>query len=57
MIENYINYIQGNPKLIQTVDEIAVEDTGTTWHYLNLNLPGDNKKLAINPLPIRMPNG
>ena len=49
----YINYIQYNPKLVQ---ELAVVDTGTTGHYLTLDLPCDNKQLAISPLPIRMPN-
>ena len=48
---NYINYIQCNNKLVQIVDELAVSDTGTKGHYLT------QKKLAINPLPIRMPNG
>ena len=57
MSENYINFIQSNPKLVQTVDGLAVEDTGTTVHYLTPNLPCDNKKLAINLLPTRMPNG
>ena len=55
--ENYIHYIQYNPKLVQTVDELAVEDTGTTGHYLTLDSPCDNKQLAINPLHIGMPNG
>ena len=27
---NYINYINYNTKLVQTVDELAVTDTGTT---------------------------
>ena len=30
--ENYINYIQSNPKLVRNVDEIAVAYTGTTGH-------------------------
>ena len=55
--ENYINYIKSNPKLVQTVDELAVSDTGMTGNYLTLNLTCDNKQLAISPLPIRMPNG
>ena len=57
MNENHINYIQSNPKLVQTVDELSVADTGTTGHYMTLDLPCDNKQLAVNPLPIRMPNG
>ena len=52
-----MNYIQYNPKLLQTVDDLAVSDTGTTVHYLTLDLPCDNKKQAIHPLPIQIPNG
>ena len=55
--ENYINYIQSNPKLVQTVDELAVSDMGTTGHYLTLDSPCGNKQLTINPITIRMPNG
>ena len=55
--KHYIHYIQSNPNLEQTVDELAAEDTGTIGHYLTLDSPCDNKQLAINPLPIRMPNG
>ena len=33
-----------------------MKDTGTTGHDLNLDLPCDNKKLAVNPLPICMPS-
>ena len=57
MNENYINYINSNPKLVQTVDDLALVDTGSTGHYLNLNSPCDNKKLAVNPLLIQIPNG
>ena len=39
------------------MDEIAVAYTGTTGHYMTLDLSCDNKQLAVNPLPIRMPNG
>ena len=42
--ENYINYIQSNPKLVLTKDELAVVDTGTTGHYLTLDLPFSNKQ-------------
>ena len=38
------------------MDELAVAGTGTAGHYLTLDLPCNNKKLAIIPLPIRMPN-
>ena len=57
MIENFINYIQYNPKLVQTVVETAVEDTRKTGNYPTLDSPCDNKQLAIIPLPIRMTNG
>ena len=56
MNENYINYIQYNPKLVQTVDALAVADMRMTVHYPTLNLPCNNKQLSISPLPIRMPN-
>ena len=55
--ENYINYIQSNPKLVLSVEDLAVADTGTTGHYLTLNSPFCNKRKAIHPLPIQMPNG
>ena len=55
--ENCINYIQYNHKLVKKVDELAVEDTGTTGHDLPLEFPCDNKQLATSPLPIRIPNG
>ena len=35
--ENYVNYINSNPKLVHKVDELAVEYTGTTGHYLTLD--------------------
>ena len=57
MNENYINYIQYNTKLVKKVDELAVAETGTTGHYMTLESPCDNKQLAINPPPIRMPKG
>ena len=55
--ENYINYIKSNPKLVQTVDELAAADTGKTWNYPTFDFPCDNIQLAIIPLPIFMPNG
>ena len=51
-----MNYIQSNPKLVRKVDETAVEDTGTTGNYLTLELPCNSKQLAVNNLPIRIPN-
>ena len=29
---NYINYIQSNPKLVLSVEDLAVADTGTIGH-------------------------
>ena len=57
MNENYINYIQYNPKLVQTVDNLTVVDTGTAGHYMTLDSPCDNKQQAVHPLTIQMPNG
>ena len=56
MNENYIHYIQSNTKLVQTVDELSVADTGTTGHYMTLDSTCDNKQQAIHPLPIQIPN-
>ena len=55
--ENYISYIQSNPKLVLPMDDLAVTDTGMMGHYLTLDLPCNNKQQAIHPLPIQMPNG
>ena len=55
--ENYINYIQSNPKLVISVEELALADTGTTGHYPTLDSPCSNKQKAVHPLPIQMPNG
>ena len=54
--DNYINYIQSNSKLVQIVDDLAVSDTGTTGYYLTLDLPCNNKQLAVNPLLIQIAN-
>ena len=56
--ENYIHYINSNPKLVKEtkVDELVVAYTGNKVHYLTLDSPCDNKKIAVIPLPIRMPN-
>ena len=35
--ENYINYIPPNPKLVLSMDNQAVADTGMTRHYLTLD--------------------
>ena len=55
--DNYINYIQSNHKLVLSVEDLEVADTGTTGHYLTLNSSCSNKRKAIYPLPIQMPNG
>ena len=54
--EDYINYIQSNPKLVQTVDNLSVAYTGTTGHYLTLDSPCDNKQQAVHLIPIQIPN-
>ena len=55
--ENYINYIQSKPKLVISVKDLAVADTGTTGYYLTLNSPCTNKRKEVHPLPIQMTNG
>ena len=39
------------------MDDLALADTGTTGHYMTLDLPFDNKQQAVNTLPIQIPNG
>ena len=41
--ENDINYIHYNPKIVHTVDELSVADTGNKGYYLTLDSPCDNK--------------
>ena len=53
--ENYINYIQSNPKLVRTVDEIAVAYTGTTGNDLTLDSPCNNKQLAFGDIYAMVP--
>ena len=55
--ENYINYIQSNPKLVLSVEDLAVAYTGTKGNYLTLNLPCTKNRKAVNPLPIQILNG
>ena len=57
--ENYINYINYNPKPIKetNVDELAVAETGATGHYPTLDSTYDNKEIAVITLPTRMQNG
>ena len=57
IIENYIIYIQSDPKLVLSVEDLAVADTGTTGNYLILNLPCTNEQKSVHPLPIQIPNG
>ena len=52
-----MNYIQSNPKLVQTMDNLAVAYTGTKGHYLTLESPCENKQQDPYLLPIQMPNG
>ena len=39
------------------MEELAVADTGTTGYCLTLNSPFTNKRKAVHPLPIQIPNG
>ena len=39
------------------MDVLAEADTGTTGHYLTLDLPCSNIQQDVHPLPIQMPNG
>ena len=39
------------------MDDLVVADTGTTRHYLTLDLPCNNKIQAVHQLPIQIPNG
>ena len=55
--ENYINYIQSNPKLVLSMDDLAVVDMGMTVNYLTLDPPFGNKQKSVHPLPIQMKNG
>ena len=57
--KNYINDINYNPKLVEVIDVngFTVEDMRTTGHYLTLEYPCDNKKIAVIPLPICILNG
>ena len=57
MNENYINYIQSNPKLVRQMDDLELADTGTTGHYLTFESPCNNKQQAIYPLSIQIPDG
>ena len=49
--ENYINYIQSNPKLVLPMDDLAVADTVTTGHYLTLDTPRSNNKKGFPSAP------
>ena len=55
--ENYISYIPSNTKLVQTMDNLSVAETGTTGSYLTLYSPCDNNQQAVHPIPIQNPNG
>ena len=53
IIENYINYIQSNPKLVLSVEYLSVADIGMTGHYLTCNSPcsNNNKRDTSAPQP------
>ena len=36
---------------------LAVTDSGTTGHYITTKKPCVDKRIANNPIPIKMPNG
>ena len=55
--ENYMHYIQSNPKLVRPMDDLALADTRTMGHYLTLDSPFNNKQQALHALPIQIPNG
>ena len=57
MNENYINYIQSNPKLVLQMYDIELADTGRTGNYLTLDSPCINKQKAVHSIPFQMPNG
>ena len=38
------------------MDDLSVADTGTTGHYLTLDLLCDNKQQAVHPLTIQITN-
>ena len=52
---NAIIYINTNVE--KNVNTNAIADMGTTWNYLILESPCENKRVASAPLSIRMPNG
>ena len=57
MNENYNYYIHYNPKLVRPMDDLAVEDTGTTRYYITHDSPCNNRQQAVHPLPIQIPKG
>ena len=57
MNENDINYIQSNPKLVLSVEDLAVSYAGMTGNYLTLTSPYSNTQKAAHPLTIQIPNG
>ena len=59
LVDNNIN-ISGTTNTITyhyNVDNLAAEDSGTSGHFFKSNIPCVNKRTAINPLGIRMPDG
>ena len=54
----YINIIETTNTITHKhVDNIAAADSGTSIHFLKSNSPCVKKRIAINPLGIRMPDG
>ena len=56
--DNNLNIIANtNTITYKYVDNLAAADSGTAGHFLKQNSPCVNKRKAINPLGIRMPDG
>ena len=54
----YINIIETTNTITHKhVDNLAAADSGTSGHFLKTNSPCVNKRIATNPLGIRMPDG
>ena len=59
MLDNNINIIGTTNTIINNynVDNLAAADSETSGNILESNSPCVNKRTAINPLGIRMPDG
>ena len=59
LVDNNINIIGTTNTITHNynVDNLAAADSGTSGHFLKSNSTCVNKRIAINPLGIRMPYG